>query len=103
MVEVSAVYLTLLNKHYVAFQNVWLDRDFFKGGGGVVLNVNFKKGYFCTDLGPNTLYRKCIKFAPKKGRGGGFPTPSTPPPLPTPPLVVMKCQTSQFGIIIDIV
>ena len=45
-------------------------------GGGVVLNVNFKKYFFLTDLCPYTLYRKCIKFAPKKG---GRPTPPTPP------------------------
>ena len=49
----------------------------FSTGGGVVLNGNFLKGCYCTDLCPNTLYRKCIKFAPKKG---GRP----PPPLPTP-------------------
>ena len=34
-------------------------------GGGVVLNVTYIKGYFCTNLFPNTLYRICIKFAPK--------------------------------------
>ena len=44
-----------------------------------MLNINFLKGYFCTDLYPNTLYRKCIKVAPKKGGGG-----SSAPPLPTP-------------------
>ena len=37
---------------------------------GVVLNVTFQKGYFCTDLFPNTLYRKYIRFAPKKIGGG---------------------------------
>ena len=25
--------------------------------------LNFKRVIFCTDLNPNTLYRKCIKFA----------------------------------------
>ena len=34
------------------------------------------KGVFCTDLCPNTLYRKCIKFAPKKG---GSSDPLDPP------------------------
>ena len=33
--------------------------------GGVVFNINFEKGSLCTGLIPNTLYRKCIKFAPK--------------------------------------
>ena len=36
---------------------------------GVVLNAIFQKVFFCTDLLPNTLYRKCMKFAPKKGGG----------------------------------
>ena len=35
----------------------------------------FQKGYFWTDLFPNTLYRKCIKIALKKG---DRPTPSPP-------------------------
>ena len=39
------------------------------------------KSLFCTDLSPNTLYRKCIKFAPKKG---GSSDPLDPPPFPTP-------------------
>ena len=56
-------------------------KDFFKGGG-VVLNVNFQKGSFCTDLFLNSLYRKCIKFGPKKG---GSSDPSDPL-LPTPPV-----------------
>ena len=48
------------------------------GRGGVVLNVTFQKGYFCIDLSANTLYRKCIKFVPKKG---GSSDPSDPPLL----------------------
>ena len=56
-------------------------KELFKGGGGgVVLNAIFQKGYFFTDLFPNILYRKCIQFAPKKG---GSSDPSDPP-LPTP-------------------
>ena len=41
-------------------------KEFFKGegGGGVVLNAILKKGSFCTDLFYNTLYRKCMEFAP---------------------------------------
>ena len=51
---------------------------------GVVLNVIFQKGYFCTDRFTNTLHRKCIKIAPKKG--GSDDPPDTPPqpPFPTP-------------------
>ena len=48
-------------------------RNFSRG----VLNVTFQKGYFWIDLSTKTLYRKCIKFAPKKG--GGRPTPPTLP------------------------
>ena len=55
-------------------------KELFKGGG-VVLNVNFKKVFFCTDLCPNTLYRKCIKFAPKKGGSSDPPDPPFPTPL----------------------
>ena len=35
------------------------------GGGGGRFKCQFLKGFFCTDLCPNTLHRKCIKFAPK--------------------------------------
>ena len=49
-------------------------RNFSMGGR---FKCYFLKGYFCTDLDPNTLYKKCIKFAPRNG-GGGRPTP--PPP-----------------------
>ena len=50
---------------------------------GVVLNVFFfKKGSYCTDLFPNTLYRKCIKFGPKKM---GSSDPSDPSPFPIRP------------------
>ena len=41
----------------------------------------FQKGSFCTDLFPNTLYRKCIKFAPKRVGGA---SDSLDPPFPTP-------------------
>ena len=41
----------------------------FSRGGGVVLNVDFQKGYFCTDMTPNT------DMAPKKG---GSSDPSDP-------------------------
>ena len=54
----------------------------------VVLNATFQKLNFCTDLVPNTLYRKCIKFAHKRG-GGGRPT--TRPPFPTPLVGLMTC------------
>ena len=48
-------------------------KEFFRGG--VVLNVIFSKGSFCTDLLPNTLYRECIKNVPKKGGSSDtFPT-----------------------------
>ena len=41
----------------------------------------FKSVIFALISALKTLYRKCIKFAPKKG---GRPTPPTPPPpLPT--------------------
>ena len=49
--------------------NRGVGRNFTGGWGGVVLNVNFYKGYFCTDLFPNTLYKKCVE---------------SPPPFPTP-------------------
>ena len=39
-------------------------RNFVKGGR---LNGIYQKGSNCADLIPNTLYRECIKFAPKKG------------------------------------
>ena len=45
-------------------------KELFKGGG-VVLNAKFQKGSFCIDLFPNTLDRKYVKFALKKGGGGG--------------------------------
>ena len=51
-------------------------KEFFKGGGGGRFKCYSQKGYFCIDLSTNTLYRKCIKFAPKKGGR------STPPILP---------------------
>ena len=51
----------------------------FSRGGRVFLNVTFQKGYFCIDVSTNTLYRKCIKFAPKKG-GGGSSDPLRPSP-----------------------
>ena len=48
-------------------------RNFSMGGR---FKCYFLKGSFCTDLDPNTLYKKCIKFSPKKG---GLSDP--PPPL----------------------
>ena len=38
-----------------------------------VLNGIFQRGSFCTDLFPDTLYRKYIKFAPNR------PTQPRPP------------------------
>ena len=32
-------------------------------GGGVRFKCYFSKRFVCTDLTPNTLYRKCIQFA----------------------------------------
>ena len=66
--------------HHVNNQSMYLLQNNFRGVGrtfsrGVVLNAAFQKGYFCTDLIPNTLYRKCIKFAQKKD-----PDPPDPPP-----------------------
>ena len=58
----------------------------------VVLNAIFHKGYLFTDLFPNTLYRKCIKFAPKKG---GSSDPSDPP-LPTPLMGTYLCRMTNL-------
>ena len=60
--------------------------DFSEGeGGGVVLNgFFFQKGYFCTDLFPNTLYRPNIaptELGGGRGGGGGSSGPPTPPPF----------------------
>ena len=86
--------------------NVYIDEGFFQGGGGggVVLNVTFQKGYFCIDLYTNTFYRKCMKFAPKKrGGGGGRPTPPTLPFLRpwvqvhTTPILGVQFSTAQFN------
>ena len=57
---------------------------FFPMGGGVVLNATFLKCSFCTDLFPNTLYRKCITFPP--------------PPSPTPLDHVFKYGTHLLGL-----
>ena len=47
-----------------------VERIFSMGGGGGVSNAIFQKGSICTDLFPNTLYRKCRKFvAPLLFRG----------------------------------
>ena len=56
------------------------------GGGGESSDSYFQKGYFDTDLLPNTLIieKKYINFAPKKEGvfGTNFPLPLSP--LPTP-------------------
>ena len=44
------------------------------------------KRLFWTDLSPNTLYRKCIKFGPSKG-GSSDPLD---PPFPTPLMSILK-------------
>ena len=49
-------------------------------GGGRFKCYLSKRCFFCTDLLPITLYRKCIKFAPKKG----WSSDPSDPPLPTP-------------------
>ena len=54
-------------------------KDFFSRMCVCVLNGIFQKGYFCTYLFLNTLYRKCIKFAPKTRGGGGVRPPDAPP------------------------
>ena len=59
-------------------------KELFKGGG-VVLNVNFKK-YFFALISTLTLYVGNVSNLPpskKKGGGGG----PTPPPPPTPPFL----------------
>ena len=61
--------------------------EFFKGGR---LNGIYQKGSNCTDLIPNTLYRKCIKFAPKKG--------GSPPPVPTCLRRSPISISSEFGV-----
>ena len=45
---------------------------------GVVLNVIFQNSSFCTDLFPNTLLMKYIKFAPPPKKKA----PESPPPPP---------------------
>ena len=63
-------------------------RNFSRGGGS--LNAIFQKGSFCNDLLPNTLYRKCIKFASQKGGGG--PTDPSDPPFRRPWVPTAKLQ-----------
>ena len=50
---------------------------------GVVLSDVFRKGYDCTVLCHNTLYRKCLRIhstptPPQKKGGWGGPTPPNP-------------------------
>ena len=65
-------------------------KELFKGGGGGggVLNGIFQKRSFFIDLSPNTLYRKCKKFAPKKEGS------SDPRPFPTPLYIYLNLKKS---------
>ena len=45
-------------------------RHFSRGGGDVLNGFSLQKGWICTDLIPDTLYRKCIKSVPKNGGEG---------------------------------
>ena len=49
MLLVQATHISL------SIQPRGVGRNFFKGGGGGILNAIFQKVYFCTDLFPNTL------------------------------------------------
>ena len=69
--------------------------------GGGVLDETFQKGSLCTDLFPNTLCRKCIKFTPHKkakGGGGSRTTPLTHP-FKFPPLLLVYTKKHRGGCI----
>ena len=69
-------------------------KQFFKGGGGrfkCLLSIRL----FCTDLSPDLLYRKCIKFTTKKVGGGGE---SSDPPFPMPLMARAIIQEHMFRV-----
>ena len=66
-------------------------KEFFEGGGGVIKGIFFQKCSFCTDFFPNTLFRKCKQFAPKKRDSFNPPHPPSPTPY-APEVCFVKCM-----------
>ena len=60
MVLPSGGYLSCLTSDHNALMGV--GTNFSRGGGGgVVYDATFQKGFILPDFFPNTLFRKCIK------------------------------------------